>query len=229
VSDEGSPHDSGGTNQEFDYHAFIAKHGGATISDYKNGDVVYTQGDPSDALFYVISGTVTLTTVSDLGKEAVIAFLGPGHFFGEGSLDGGLLRRLTIKCTASAKIVRLERGTVMRALQEDLAFASLFLSFVLHRNHALQANLIDQLFNSSEKRLARILLTLASAGLDTEAKMITIPITQEMLANMVGTTRSRINQFMMKFRKLGYIDYNGQIQVRSSLLSVFLNDSPHND
>jgi CRP/FNR family cyclic AMP-dependent transcriptional regulator len=144
-------------------------------------------------------------------------------------VDGILLRRATIKCATPAKIIRLKLAAVLNALKVDSEFASIFLSFVLHRNNKLQADLVDQLFNSSEKRPARILLTLASAGLDAQTNMISVPVTQEMLANMVGTTRSRINQYMMKFRKLGYIDYIGQIHVHSFLLNIILSELPQTD
>jgi CRP/FNR family cyclic AMP-dependent transcriptional regulator len=225
MGEEVSPSDGdGGRHQDFDYRAFIAEHDGATIADYEIDQVIYAQGDPADALFYIISGTAIVTTISEQGKEAVIAILGQGDFFGEGCVDGILLRTTTIKCATPAKIVRLKQSAVLKALKIDSEFASLFLSFVLHRNNKLQADLVDQLFNSSEKRLARILLTLASAGLAAQANMISVPVTQEMLANMVGTTRSRINQFMIKFRKLGYIDYNGQIHVHSSLLNIILSE-----
>jgi CRP/FNR family cyclic AMP-dependent transcriptional regulator len=227
--DMSPPDGDGGRNQDFDYRAFIAKHDGATIADYEIGQAIYAQGDPADALFYIISGTVIVTTISEQGKEAVVAILGPGDFFGEGCVDGILLRRTTIKCATPAKIVRLKQAAVLNALKVDSEFASIFLSFVLHRNNKLQADLVDQLFNSSEKRLARILLTLASAGLDAQTNMISVPVTQEMLANMVGTTRSRINQYMMKFRKLGYIDYIGQIHVHSFLLNIILSELPQTD
>jgi CRP/FNR family transcriptional regulator, cyclic AMP receptor protein len=224
MEDDKEPHQGGSHDKKFDYRGFIARHHGASISHYKNGQEIYAQGDPANALFYIIRGAVTVTTNSEQGKEAVIAILGPCDFFGEACLDGNLLRNTTITCTTAAEIVRFTRTTIIAALKSDSEFASLFLSFVLHRNQKLQADLIDQLFNSSEKRLARILLTLANTGLDPQSNMITVPITQETLANMVGTTRSRINQFMMKFRKLGYIDYNGQIRVRSSLLNIILSE-----
>lgn len=224
MAEDKAPHGGGSHDKKFDYRGFIARHHGATISNYENGQAIYAQGDPANALFYIISGTATVTTNSEQGKEAVIAILGPCDFFGEACLDGNLLRNTTITCTTAAEIVRFTRTTVLDALKSDSAFASLFLSFVLHRNQKLQADLIDQLFNSSEKRLARVLLTLAGTGLDPQSSTISVPITQETLANMVGTTRSRINQFMTKFRKLGYIDYNGQIRVRSSLLNIVLSD-----
>jgi CRP/FNR family cyclic AMP-dependent transcriptional regulator len=213
-------------HQHFDYQAFVAKHGGA-VSNYADRQVVYLQGDPADALFYIVSGTVKVTIFSEYGKEAVIALLGVNDFFGEGCLDGQLLRNSTIAATSHCEIARFDRTTINRALSEDTAFASLFMHFILERNQKLQADLIDQLFNSSEKRLARILLTLANSGLGTQSNVITMAINQEMLATMVGTTRSRINQFMNKFRKLGYIEYNGHIKVNNSLLNLILHEQPN--
>jgi CRP/FNR family cyclic AMP-dependent transcriptional regulator len=225
MAEDKEPHEGGSHNKNFDYRGFIASHDGAIVSSYENGQSIYAQGDPANALFYIISGTATVTIISEHGKEAVIAILGPGDFFGEGCLDGNLLRNSTITCTTAAEIVRFTRTTIVEALKSDPDFAAVFLGFVLHRNQKLQADLVDQLFNSSEKRLARILLTLANPGLDPQSNLISLPITQETLANMVGTTRSRVNQFMTKFRKLGYIDYNGHIRVRNSLLNIILTDN----
>ncbi len=218
-------------NQEkhFDYRAFIAKHGGGTITKFSDKQTVYAQGDTADALFFIVSGSVKVTIFSEYGKEAVIGILTAGDFFGEGCLDGQLLRNSTIAATSASEIVRLDRAVVVRALHDDPEFAQTFMRFVLERNQKLQADLIDQLFNSSEKRLARILLTLANTGLGAQSNTITMAINQEMLATMVGTTRSRINQFMNKFRKMGYIDYNGHIEVHNSLLNLILHDQAHND
>lgn len=211
-------------DKNFNYRAFIAKHGAGSVTKYDDRQTVYAQGDAADALFYIVSGSVKVTIFSEYGKEAVIGILAAGDFFGEGCLDGQLLRNSTIATTSDSEIVRLDRTAVVRALHEDPAFAELFMHFVLDRNQKLQADLIDQLFNSSEKRLARILLTLANTGLGTKSNTISMAINQEMLATMVGTTRSRINQFMNKFRKLGYIDYNGNIEVNNSLLNLILHD-----
>jgi CRP/FNR family transcriptional regulator, cyclic AMP receptor protein len=211
----------------FDHRAFVAKYSGATAAKLKEGEVVYAQGDPANAIFYVISGSFKVTIISEHGKEAVIAMLGPGDFFGEGCLDGHLLQNSTIASTTTGEIARFERASILQALKDDPAFANLFLRFILDRNQKLQADLVDQLFNSSEKRLARVLMTLASVGLNDQSSVITIPITQETLANMVGTTRSRISQFMTKFRKLGYIEYNGQIKVHNSLLNIILDSRLH--
>jgi len=215
-----------GNGGSLDVRAFIAKHGPGTVSKYEDRQIIYTQGDPSNALFYITSGTVKATFVSEFGKEAVIAILGPTDFFGEGCLDQELLRGSTITATGSCEIARFDRAIVSRALASDSAFADLFMTFILHRNKKLQADLIDQLFNSSEKRLARMLLTLANSGVGNQSNVISIPVNQEMLASMVGTTRSRINQFMNKFRKMGYIEYNGHIKVNNSLLNLILHDQP---
>ena len=215
--------------KQFDYRGFIATHGGGSITKYNDRQSIYTQGETADALYYIVSGSVKVTIISEYGKEAVIGILTPGDFFGEGCLDGQLLQNSTIATTSDSEIVRLDRAAVVRALHEDPAFAQLFMHFVLDRNQKLQADLIDQLFNSSEKRLARILLTLANTGLGTKTNTITMAINQEMLATMVGTTRSRINHFMNKFRDLGYIDYNGKIEVNNSLLNLILHDQSNSE
>ena len=215
-------------SEPFDYRAFVAKHGGGVVSKYGDKQTIYAQGDAADALYYMVSGTVKVTIVSEYGKEAVIAILGPGDFFGEACLDGHLLRNSTITATSACQIARFDHAIVSSALTYDQDFARIFMHFVLERNQKLQADLIDQLFNSSEKRLARILLTLANVDLGTQSNTITMAVNQEMLATMVGTTRSRINQFMNKFRKLGYIEYNGNIKVNSSLLNLILHNSPLN-
>ena len=215
---------NGNHDEPFNSRTFITKYDGGGTSKYGDRQVVYAQGDPVDSLYYIISGTVKVTYNSEYGKEAVIAILGPGDFFGEGCLNTHLLRNSSIVTTSECEIARLHRAAVVRALGEDPTFARLFMHFILERNKKLQEDLVDQLFNSSEKRLARILLTLANSGLGAQANFITIPINQETLANMVGTTRSRINQFMNKFRKLGYIEYNGQIKVHNSLLNLILHE-----
>ncbi len=208
----------------FDHRAFMAKYGGGSVSKYEDREIIYAQGDPSDALFYIISGTAKASFVSEFGKEAIIAILAAGDFFGEGCLDDNLRRNSTISATGECEIARFDRASVNRALATDLAFGESFLNFLMTKNAKLQADLVDQMFNSSEKRLARMLLTLANSELGNQSNYITIPINQETLANMVGTTRSRINQFMNKFRKLGYIDYNGRIKVNNSLLNLILHD-----
>jgi CRP/FNR family transcriptional regulator, cyclic AMP receptor protein len=208
----------------FDYRSFAAKYPEATVAHYADRQTVYVQGDAAAALYYIVSGTAKLSVLSEQGKEGVIAILKAGDFFGEACLDGNLLRNSTITATSACEIARFDRGTIVRALSEDTEFSRYLLNVVLQRNRKLQADIVDHLFNSSEQRLARILLTLATSGLSESSNEITIPLTQEMLANMVGTTRSRISQFMTKFRKLGYIDYNGRISVRHSLLNIILNE-----
>lgn len=216
-----------GDKERFELRAFMAKHPGVTMTKYGDGQPIYAQGDPANALFYIMDGSAKVTVISEHGKEGVVAILGPGDFFGEGCIDGPLLQSSTIAATSPSEIARIDRSIVSAALKSDPTFADFFLHFVLVRNQKLQADLVDQLFNSSEKRLARILLTLATTGLDEQSNLIDMPITQETLANMVGTTRPRINQFMTKFRKLGYIDYNGKIRVHNALLNIILNDQTH--
>jgi CRP-like cAMP-binding protein len=218
---------SGTSNDEqFDHQAFIARHaGGASVVKYAEDEIVFAQGDGADAAFFLVSGSAKVTVISAHGKEAVLALLKPGELFGEECLDGHRPRDVTVTATSASEIARIERDTVARALADDPPFAKLFLNQVLSQNERLREDLIDQLFNSSEKRLARILLTLAKSGMSDQSNVIAVPITQETLAHMVGTTRSRINQFMTKFRKLGYIEYDGQIRVHDSLLNVFLPDN----
>jgi CRP-like cAMP-binding protein len=211
----------------FDVHAFIAKKNSGIIQKYQSREIVFQQGDPADALFYIISGTVRATIVSEFGKEAVIGLLESDDFFGERCLNENLKRITTITTVSDCEIARFDRAIVIRALTEDRPFASSFMDFILDRNQKLQAALVDRLFNSSEKRLARVLLTLASSGIADKSNVIPTSINQEMLASMVGTTRSRINLFMNKFRKLGYIDYNGRITVNGSLLNLILHEQPH--
>lgn len=215
-----------GTKKSFDYRAFIGKHAGATAAKYNDGDVVFRQDEPADAVFFVVSGNVKVTVVSEHGKEAVLALLNAGDFFGEECLDAGRRREATVSAASACELVRFDRDTLARALADDAEFANLFLTYVLAENERLREELIDQLFNSSEKRLARVLLTLAHFERSGSSSLIAIPITQETLANMVGTTRARINHFMTKFRKLGYVEYDGQIRVHNSLNRVIVDDQP---
>jgi CRP/FNR family cyclic AMP-dependent transcriptional regulator len=215
---------SASTRQSFDYKAFMAMYSGVTQKKFGAGEIIYAQGDPAEAVFYIISGSIKIAVLSEHGKEGVIAMLGPGDFFGEGCLDGRAHRTSTISATTASEVVRISREAVRRALAEDAAFSELFFRWILHRNEKLKSDLMDQLFNSSEKRLARILLTLANIGPSDTSGVITIPMTQETLASMVGTTRARINQFMTKFRKLGHVEYNGSIRVHNSLHDVIFKD-----
>ena len=209
--------------ERFDFRDFIAKHGG-TVSKCGDRTVIYAQGDPTDALFYIVNGTVKATFVSEFGKQAIISVLTTDEFFGEGFLADRSSRIATVVTTSASEIARLDCAVVIRSLAEDPAFNRFFMRYILKRNEQLKENLIDQLCYSSEKRLARILLTLAVAELSPEWKSIPARVNQEALASMVGTTRSRINQFMNKFRKLGYVYYDDEIKVHSSLLNVVLHD-----
>jgi len=186
--------------------------------------VIFRQGDPADAVFYVRTGRIQLTVVSDQGKEGIIALFAPGDFFGEGCLAGQPVRMASAVATTPATIARIEKNTMSRLLHESPDFAERFTAFLVSRNIQVEADLVDQLFNSSEKRLARLLLLLANFNNDGELKLIVPKISQEMLAARVGTTRSRINYFMNKFRRLGLIEYNGEVKVHTSLLNVIVHD-----
>ena len=213
-------------NGDFDPKAFLASVGeGRSISKPQEGEAIFSQGDAADALFYIQKGKVKVTTLSSHGKEAVVAILGPGDFFGEGCLAGQPLRISTVAAIADSSVARLQKAAVIRVLHMQPAFSELFMTYLLARNIRMEADLIDQLFNSSEKRLARLLLLLANFGKDGKPQPVLAKISQETLAEMVGTTRSRVNFFMNKFRKLGLIEYNGGgLKVNSSLLSIVLHD-----
>ena len=211
----------------FDPKVFLSKvNGGKAISDYRKDQIVYKQGEPADSVFYIQSGKVRKTVVSEQGKEAVVALLGSGDFFGEGCLTGEPLRLATVAAMTHCVIVRIAKADIIRVIHEEPAFAELFISHLLARNSRVQADLVDQLFNSSEKRLARLLLLLANFGKEGRPEPILAKISQETLAEMIGTTRSRVSHFMNKFRELGLINYNGHIEVHSSLLNVILHDQP---
>ena len=211
----------------FDPKAFLAAVGaGVSITKWNKGQVIFSQGDPADALFYIQKGKVKVTTLSRQGKEAVVAILGEGNFFGEGCLAGQTLRISTKTAITDCVLSRLEKATVVRLLHEQPDFAAMFIKYLLARNIRIEADLIDQLFNSSEKRLARLLLLLAHFGREGEPRPILADINQETLADMIGATRSRVSFFLNKFRRLGFIEYNGQLAVHSSLLSVVLHDDP---
>src|SRR3954466_10436804 len=211
----------------FDPKKFLAKVGeGKTVSSYRKDQIVFSQGDPADAVFYIQQGKVKLTVVSEQGKEAVVAILGPGHFFGEGCLNGHPLRIATARAVDECVITRLEKATMIATVHNELEFSELFMSYLLTRNSRSEEDLIDQLFNASEKRLARLLLLLANFGKEGKPEPIVGNSSQETLAEMIGTTRSRVSNFMNKFRKLGFIGYNGKLEVHNSLLSVILYDKP---
>ena len=213
----------------FDPQKFLANVGdGKTILDYQKNQIVFSQGEIADAVFYIQKGKVKLTVVSEQGKEAVVAILGPGHFFGEGCLNGHPLRIATAKTVDDDCVVtRLEKATMIATVHQEPEFSELFMSYLLTRNSRIEEDLIDQLFNSSEKRLARLLLLLANFGKEGKPEPIVGKFSQETLADMIGTTRSRVSKFMNKFRDLGLLSYSGSsIEVHSALLSVLLNDKP---
>jgi len=211
----------------FDPKVFLSKvNGGRTVSDYRQSQIVYAQGDPADAVFYIQSGKAKKTVVSEQGKEAVVALLGTDDFFGEGCLRGETLRLAAVSAMTESMIMRIPKENIVRVIHEEPAFAEMFISHLLNRNSRVEEDLVDQLFNSSEKRLARTLLLLANFGKEGEPEPILAKISQETLAEMIGTTRSRVSAFMNKFRLLGLIDYNGHIEVHRSLLNVVLHENP---
>jgi len=212
----------------FDPRIFLKSEGaGRTMAKYRKNQQVFSQGSASDALFYVIKGKVKIVVLSEQGKEAVIAILGPDEFFGEGSLAGQVRRLSTASAMTDCEIMRIGKDAAMDAMREQPKFSELFVAHVLARTMRVEADLIDQLFNSSEKRLARALLLLANFGNDGKPQQVIAKVSQETLAEMIGTTRSRVSHFMNKFRKMGFIDYNGHLEIHSSLLNVVLHDSPH--
>ena len=211
----------------FDPKIFLAKVGeGKTIFKYRKDQIVFSQEEVADAVFYIQSGKVKLTVISEQGKEAVVAILEPGHFFGEGCMNGHPLRIATTRAMDESVITRLEKAAMIATLHKEPDFSELFMSYLLTRNSRIEEDLIDQLFNSSEKRLARLLLLLANFGKEGKPEPIVGKFSQETLAEMIGTTRSRVSFFMNKFRKLGFIEYNGKLEVHNSLLNVVLYDKP---
>jgi CRP/FNR family cyclic AMP-dependent transcriptional regulator len=203
---------------------FNSANGGATIVKFDKDQFIFTQGDPADSVFYIQQGKVKVTVLSEHGKEAVVAIHGKGEFFGEGCLTGQPLRLATASAMTECVIMRIVKATIVSLLHDEPAFSELFMSYVLTRNARVEADLVDHLFNSSEKRLARLLLLMANFGKEGKPEPVIAKVSQEVLAEMVGTTRSRINLFMNKFRKLGFIEYNGDIKVHSALLNVVLHD-----
>jgi len=209
----------------FDAKVFLLKvNGGRAIHDYRKDKIVFRQGDPADAVFYIQKGKIKLTVVSRDGKEAVVALLSAGDFFGEDCLAGQPQRMATATAMCECSIMRLEKAGVIRMLHDQPAFSELLLHHLLSRNIRIEEDLVDQLFNSSEKRLARVLLLLANFGKEGKPEMVIPKVSQETLAEIVGTTRSRVSFFMNRFRKLGFIEYNGGLEVHSSLLNVILHD-----
>lgn len=211
----------------FDPLAFLAKVGkGKTILEYRKNQVIFLQGDVANTVFYLQKGRVKLTVMSEQGKEAVVAILEPGQFFGEGCLNGHPLLLATTTAMEESLITAITREAMLAILHDEPAFSELFMSYLLSRNSRIEEDLVDQLFNSSERRLARLLLLLANFGKEGTPLTISPNISQETLAEMIGTTRSRVSFFLNKFRKLGLINYNGKIEVHASLLSTVLHDKP---
>ena len=212
-----------------DLQTLLAKtNGGRSISTYQKNQIVFSQGAPADSIFYIQNGEVKLTVLSEQGKEAIVAILGTDHFFGEACLAGQPRRLATAAAIAECTIMRLEKADVIRLLHDEPEFSERFVAHLLARNLRVEADLVDQLFNSSEKRLARLLLILANFGKEGKPEPILAKISQETLAEMIGTTRARVSYFMNKFRKMGLIDYNGDhLEIHSSLLNVVLHDNPH--
>ncbi len=213
--------------KSFDPKKFLATvNGGRTISAYRKGKTVFKQGDAADSVFYIQEGKVKVTVLSEQGKEAVVAILGKDEFCGEGCLTGQKRRISTATAMTDCEIMRIEKQAMIRVLHEEPAFSEMFVAYLLARTLRVEEDLVDQLFNSSEKRLARALLLLANFGKEGRPEPIIAKVSQETLADMIGTTRSRVSFFMNKFRKLGFISYNGTIEVHSSLLGVVLHDHP---
>jgi CRP-like cAMP-binding protein len=213
--------------QAFDAKEFLAKVGeGKTILEFGKGEVVFTQGDAADTIYYIQKGRVKVVVISEQGKEAVVGIVGPGQFFGEGCMNGHSLRIATTTTMEECLVTAITKAAMLATLHKEPTFSELFMAYLLTRNSRIEEDLIDQLFNSSEKRLARLLLLLANFGKEGSPQPISPNISQETLAEMIGTTRSRVSFFMNKFRKLGFISYNGKIEVNSSLLTAILYDKP---
>ena len=216
------------TNQAaFDPKAFLAVVGeGKTILEFHKDQVVFAQGDAADTVFYIQSGRVKVVVISEQGKEAVVGIFGPGQFFGEGCMNGHSVRIATTTAMEDCLVTGITKAAMLATLHDQPKFSEMFMAYLLTRNSRIEEDLIDQLFNSSEKRLARLLLLLANFGKEGSPQPISPNISQETLAEMIGTTRSRVSYFMNKFRKLGLISYNGKIEVHSSLLHAVLYDKP---
>jgi CRP/FNR family cyclic AMP-dependent transcriptional regulator len=211
----------------FDPKSFLAKVGeGKVILKFKKNQIVFAQGDIANTVFYIQTGRIKVLVVSEQGKEAVVGIMEPGQFFGEGCLNGHHLRISTATAMEECLVTSIEKNAMLAELQKEPKFSELFMAYLLSRNSRIEEDLIDQLFNSSEKRLARLLLLLANFGKDGSPQPIAAHVSQETLAEMVGTTRSRVSFFMNKFRKLGFISYNGKIEVHNSLLNAVLYDKP---
>ena len=211
----------------FDPAAFLATAAvGREISKHSKKEVIFAQGDDADAVFYIKKGKVKVAVISEQGKEAVVALLGPDEFVGEGCLIGQPKRLATASAMTECETMRVAKTEIQRVIHDEPAFSEMFVAHILARNARVEEDLVDQLFNSTEKRLARVLLLLANFGKEGRPEPILAKISQETLAEMIGTTRSRVSHFMNKFRQLGFIDYNGHLEVHNSLLSVLLADQP---
>jgi CRP-like cAMP-binding protein len=209
----------------FDPAEFLSRAGpGRSLSEYRAGQVIFSQGDAADSVLHVVRGKVKIAVTSGQGREAVIGLFGDGDFFGEGCLIALPLRLASAVAMTDASVMRIEKAHMIRVLHAQPDFAEVFTAHLLTRNSRVEADLVDHLFNSSERRLARVLLLLANFGKEGKPEPITTKISQEMLAEMIGTTRPRVSFFMNKFRKLGFIEYNGSLKVHSSLLSVILRE-----
>jgi CRP/FNR family transcriptional regulator, cyclic AMP receptor protein len=210
-----------------DPEAIIARmNGGKSEAKFDKDQIIYAQGDAADSVYYVQSGKVKVTVVSEKGKEAVVAILPSGSFCGEECLTGHTLRISTVKTLIPCRLIRMARASIVRALHDDHEFSELFTTYLMERNIRVQEDLVDQLLNSTERRLARLLLILANYGKEERPDPIVPKINQETLAEMIGTTRTHVNFFMNKFRQLGFIEYNGDIKVNRSLLNMLLHEKP---
>jgi CRP/FNR family cyclic AMP-dependent transcriptional regulator len=210
---------------KFNPQTFLKQVGsGKTTLMSPKKQILFSQGDPADAVFYIQAGQIKLSVVSPQGKEAVVAMLEPGGFFGEGCLAGQLVCMVTATAAKHSTLIRIDKTAMIRVLHDEPSFSALFLTYLLARNIRIQEDLVDQLFNSSEKRLARVLLLMAQFGKEGKPETVISKISQETLAEMIGTTRSRVSFFMNKFRKLGFLHYNGGLHVHSSLLNIVLHD-----
>jgi CRP-like cAMP-binding protein len=211
----------------FDPRAFLGRIGtGKTVERYRKNQKIFSQGDVADTVFFIQKGKVKITVLSEHGKEAVVGIFGEGQFFGEGCLRSGELRSATSHAMEECLITSITRSAMLATLSAEPKFSAFFMAYLLRRNSRIEDDLIDQLFNSSERRLARLLLLLANFGQESGAKPVAVTLSQETLAEMIGTTRSRVSFFMNKFRKKGFIDYNGKIEVHRSLLNAVLRDKP---
>jgi CRP/FNR family cyclic AMP-dependent transcriptional regulator len=219
----------GGIGVPFDPAAFLQTRAkGRHLSTHTKGQIVFAQGDPADTVFYIKKGKIKVTVLSEHGKEAIVAILGADEFLGEGCLIGQPKRLATATALTECVTMRVDKAEIVQVLHDEPAFSQMFVAHILARSARVEEDLVDQLFNSTEKRLARLLLLMANFGKEGRPEPVVAKISQEMLAEMIGTTRSRVSHFMNKFRKLGFIDYNGHLEVHSSLLSVVLSDRPNN-